>query len=37
MYSAIHGEEDKQKLPNPQDNEMFIEEFNEIWNSTDDL
>jgi hypothetical protein len=32
MYSAIHGEEDKKKLPNPIENDKFIEEFNEIWN-----
>ena len=33
MYAAIHGEEDKKKLPNPIDNAKFIEEFNETWNN----
>ena len=35
MYQTIHGEEDKQNLPNPVDNQNFIEEFNRIWNSND--
>ena len=33
MYQAIHGEEDKKNMPNPIDNQKFIDEFNEIWNS----
>lgn len=33
MYQAIHGEEDKKHLPNPVDNQKFIDEFNDIWNS----
>lgn len=33
MYQAIHGEEDKKHLPNPVDNQKFINEFNEVWNS----
>ena len=33
MYQAIHGEEDKKNMPNPIDNQKFINEFNEIWNS----
>ena len=33
MYSAIHGEEDKKFMPNPQDEEKFIKEFNEVFNS----
>ena len=33
MYQAIHGEEDKKHMPNPIDNQKFINEFNEIWNS----
>ena len=32
MYSAIHGEEDKKKMPNPADEEKFIEEFNKMMN-----
>lgn len=27
LYSAIHGEEDKKFMPNPQDEEQFIEEY----------
>lgn len=30
MYQAIHGEEDKKNMPNPEDDEMFIEEFREM-------
>ena len=33
MYQAIHGEEDKKHMPNPVDNQKFIDEFNEVWNS----
>lgn len=33
MYQAIHGEEDKKNMPNPIDNQKFIDEFNKIWNS----
>jgi hypothetical protein len=32
MYQAIHGEEDKQKMPNPRDEEAFIKNFDEIFN-----
>ena len=32
MYQAIHGEEDKRKMPNPADNEKFEAEFDQIWN-----
>lgn len=32
MYSAVHGEEDKQKMLNPADEEKFVEEFNELFN-----
>ncbi len=35
LYQAIHGEEDKQKMPNPNDEEAFIENFNAIFNSED--
>lgn len=33
MYQAIHGEEDRKHMPNPVDNQKFIDEFNEVWNS----
>ena len=33
MYQAIHGEEDKKNMLNPIDNQKFINEFNENWNS----
>lgn len=33
IYQAIHGEEDKKKLPNPIENDEFIEEFDKIWNN----
>ena len=33
MYSAIHGEEDKKDMPNPEDNENYIKDFNEIFNN----
>lgn len=32
MYQAIHGGEDKKNLPNPIENDKFIEEFDETWN-----
>ena len=33
MYQAIHGEEDKKNIPNPIENDKFIEEFNKTWNN----
>ena len=33
MYSATHGEEDKKNMPNPMDEENFIENFDEIFNN----
>ncbi len=33
MYQAIHGEEDKIKMPNPTDQEAFENNFNAIFNS----
>ena len=33
MYQAIHGEEDKQKMPNPQDEEAFVANFDAIFNA----
>ena len=32
VYRAIHGDEDKKNLPNPIENDNFIEEFNKTWN-----
>ena len=32
MYQAIHGEEDKQKMPNPNDEEAFVKNFDAIFN-----
>ena len=32
MYSAIHGEEDKKQMPNPADEEQFIENYNQMFN-----
>ena len=32
MYVAVHGEEDKKKMPNPNDEEDFINNFNAIFN-----
>ena len=32
MYQAIHGEEDKKKIPNPIEQEKFEKEFNDMWN-----
>ena len=32
IYQAIHGEEDKKNMPNPQDEAQFIENFNAVFN-----
>ena len=32
MYQVIHGEEDKQKMPNPMDEEEFVENFDAMFN-----
>ena len=32
MYSAIHGEEDKKFMPNPNDEEQFIANFDQMFN-----
>lgn len=32
MYIAVHGEEDKKRMPNPNDEDEFIENFNSIFN-----
>lgn len=33
VYKAIHGEEDKKKMLNPAEEEQFIADFNELFNS----
>ena len=33
MYQAIHGEEDKKKMPNPNDEEEFVKNFDAMFNS----
>ena len=33
IYQAIHGEEDRKNMPNPQDEAQFIENFNNIFNN----
>lgn len=32
MYSAIHGDEDKVRMPNPNDEKQFLEDFNNMMN-----
>jgi hypothetical protein len=32
MYQAVHGEEDKKFMTNPNDEEQFIENFDAIFN-----
>lgn len=32
MYQAVHGEEDKKFMPNPDNEEQFIENFDAIFN-----
>ena len=36
-YGAIHGEEDKKHMPNPNDEEMMLVNFNNIFNNTDEI
>ena len=33
MYQVIHGEEDKQKMPNPIDEKAVIDNFNAMFNN----
>ena len=33
MYQAIHGEEDKKKMPNPNDEAAFVDHYNSLFNS----
>lgn len=35
IYGVINGEDDKKNMLNPEDNETFINEFNEMFNSGD--
>ena len=32
LYKAIHGEEDKKKMPNPADEQGFVDNFNAMFN-----
>lgn len=32
MYDTVHGEEDKKRLPNPNDEDQFVENFNKVFN-----
>ena len=32
MYAAIHGEDDKKGMLNPQSEKQYIEDFNEMFN-----
>ena len=32
LYRAVHGEEDKKRMPNPIDDEKFLEDFREMNN-----
>ena len=32
LYRAVHGEEDKKRMPNPIDDEKFLEDFKEMNN-----
>lgn len=32
MYTATHGEEDKKFMPNPNDEEEFVKNFDAIFN-----
>ena len=33
MYQAVHGEEDKKYMPNPNDNKEFILDFDRMYNN----
>lgn len=33
FYNAVHGGEDKKKMPNPADEERLVENFNELFNN----
>lgn len=36
IYRAVHGGEDKKFMPNPEDDEQFVEEFKEMMKNNDD-
>lgn len=33
LYNAVHGEEDKKGQPNPQNEEQYLADFNDLFNS----
>lgn len=33
VYAAVHGEEDRKTMPNPMDEDDFIQDFNELFNN----
>lgn len=33
LYRAIHGGEDQKKMPNPNDEEQFVENYNQLYNN----
>lgn len=33
LYRAIHGGEDQKKMPNPNDQEQFVENYNQLYNN----
>lgn len=33
QYAAIHGGEDQKKMPNPNDEEQFVENYNQLYNN----
>lgn len=35
MYETTHGEEDKKYLPNPNDEDQFLENFNKVFNGVE--
>jgi hypothetical protein len=32
MYHTIHGDEDKQGMLNPKDEQQFLNDFNQMYN-----
>jgi hypothetical protein len=37
LYYAIHGGEDKTQMPNPQDQELFEDDYEKLQNNLEDL
>jgi hypothetical protein len=33
MYRAVHGEEDKKNMPNPNSEERFLKDFKDFTNA----